>query len=246
MYSALDIPIPIPRMTTVPNARGLLAKAFASKQHSPANLTIDEIARMKANYAGNVSLIDAQIGEILGSIETRGEMDNTLIIFTSDHGEMNGDQGLIYKSNFLDQALKVPLIIVPPVSDISHEKCHGVIKSIVELMDVGATVSDYAGGEQSHFSQARTLRPLIEYKTPNHRDFAVSEFAGYSIILTEQWKAEFDQQMEPTLLIDRQEDASEQFDLSSRYFATPILTKLKDMLRDFQLSTPSQSDVVTL
>jgi len=119
-------------------------------------------------------------------------MDNTVIIFTSDHGETNGVQGLIYKSIFLDQALKVPLIIVPPASSNGHENCHGVIKSLVELMDVGATINDYADGKQSHLSQARTLRPLMEYKEQNDRDFVVSEFAEYSMILTEGWKAEFD------------------------------------------------------
>jgi arylsulfatase len=245
MYSASDIPPPIPRMPAAPSVRGLLAKAFASNQNSPANLTVEEIARMKANYAGCVSLIDAQIGDILNAVEARGERDNTLIVFTSDHGEMNGDQGLIYKSNFLDQALKVPLIIVPPVSTGRDKKRHGIIKSLVELMDVGATMSDYADGEQSHFSQARTLRPLLEHEASAHRDFAVSEFGGYSIILTEQWKAEFDHEMEPTLLIDRQEDATEQFDLSNRSIAMPILAKLKEVLRDFRSSTPSQSNVVT-
>jgi hypothetical protein len=59
-------------------------------------------------------------------------------------------------------------------------------------MDVGATINDYADGKQSHLSQARTLRPLMEYKEQNHRDFVVSEFAEYSMILTERWKAEFD------------------------------------------------------
>ena len=66
---------------------------------------------MRANYAGNTSLIDAQIGEILEAVEGRGELDNTIIVFVSDHGEMNGDAGLVYKSNFLDGAVRVPLLV---------------------------------------------------------------------------------------------------------------------------------------
>jgi len=73
-----------------------------------------DIGAMRANYAGNVTLIDRQIGEILEVVEARGEMDNTVIAFTSDHGEMNGDHGLIYKMNFYDGALRVPLVVRVP------------------------------------------------------------------------------------------------------------------------------------
>ena len=75
-----------------------------------------DVGAMRANYAGNVTLIDDQIGEILAVIEARGELDNTVIAFTSDHGEMNGDHGLIYKMNFYDGALRVPLIIRVPAA----------------------------------------------------------------------------------------------------------------------------------
>ena len=85
-------------------------------------------AAMRANYAGNVTLIDDQIGEIVQVIEERGELDNTVIAFTSDHGEMHGDWDLIYKVNFLDGALRVPMLLRTPhtagsVSDALVENC---------------------------------------------------------------------------------------------------------------------------
>jgi len=66
---------------------------------------------MRANYAGNISLIDDQIGEILDTIEARGELENTIIVFCSDHGEFNGDYGLVFKHAFLNGAVRVPLIV---------------------------------------------------------------------------------------------------------------------------------------
>ena len=61
----------------------------------------------------NVTLIDDQIGRILAVIEARGELADTAIVFTSDHGEMNGDAGWLYKGNFLDPAVRVPLLVRP-------------------------------------------------------------------------------------------------------------------------------------
>src|SRR5206468_11970092 len=89
--------------------KGELDKKFAE---SPDK--IDNARELRASYAGKVTLIDDQIGEILNEIETRGESDRTVILCTSDHGEMNGDYDLIHKSNFLNPAVRIPLIISTP------------------------------------------------------------------------------------------------------------------------------------
>jgi choline-sulfatase len=88
--------------------RGYLHQRLAE----PPDLEPGDVAAMRANYAGNVALIDEQIGGILQAVEARGELDNTVILFTSDHGELNGDFGLIYKSVLLDGAARVPLIVL--------------------------------------------------------------------------------------------------------------------------------------
>src|SRR5947199_3519877 len=79
--------------------KGELDQKFAE---SPGR--IGNARELRASYAGKVTLIDDQIGKILKEIETRGEWDRTIILFTSDHGEMNGDYDLIHKSNFLNPA----------------------------------------------------------------------------------------------------------------------------------------------
>ena len=97
-----------------------------------------EIGRLRANYAGNVTLIDDQIGEILDAIEARGELENTIIVHTSDHGEMNGDYGLIYKSNFLNGAVRIPLLVrTPDTLRLQTPPTGTICESPVEWIDIG-------------------------------------------------------------------------------------------------------------
>lgn len=65
--------------------------------------------------------------EILDTIQERGELENTVIVFCSDHGEMNSDYGLIYKSNFLNGAVRIPFIVRTPDTfdrDITNCTCY--------------------------------------------------------------------------------------------------------------------------
>ncbi len=242
LYADADIPSPIPRLRGHERVRGLLRRAFDSDYYSPP-LRPEEVRAMRANYAGNVALIDDQIGLILEAVRSRGELDRTLIVFTSDHGEMNGDQGLIYKANFLDQVIQVPLIIRPPYHD---EPTAGRALSVVaEWMDVGATIVDYAGGELPDLSHARSLRPLIEDGAIAPREFAVSEFLGHTAIINCRWKIEFGPDESPALLFDRAADPFEQDNLAddSRYAGTTA--ELKGLLTAFRAASPAPPIEVT-
>ncbi len=192
---------------------------------------------MRANYAGNVTLIDEQIGNILEVVRRRGELERTLIVFTSDHGEMNGDQGLVYKANFLDPVVQVPLIVRPPNLDAANGSRE--LSVIAEWMDVGATLADYAGGSLAGLSHAKSLRPLIEGRATAHREFAVSEFLGDTAIVDERFKIEFGPDDRPALLFDRAGDPLEQVNLADdgRYAGT--LAALGERLIAFRAATPA-------
>ena len=97
---------------------------------------------MRANYAANVELIDEQRAIFFRPSKT-AVMD-TVIGFTSDHGEMNGDHGLVYKG-FLDAAAWVPLIIYTPHIDKNPGTSSD---ALVELMDIGPTLVECAGGSR--------------------------------------------------------------------------------------------------
>ncbi len=187
---------------------------------------------MRANYAGNVTLIDEQIGIIIGVLRERGELESTLIVFTSDHGEMNGDQGLIYKANFLDPAISVPLIVRPPHTDSSKEG--GTIQTIAEWMDVGATIADYAGASLSDSAQSKSLRPLLEGSATQHREFAVSEFMQQTALIDGDWKIEFGPDDRADLLLNRVDDPLEQFNLADDPGRAPTIERLRQRLHDFR------------
>jgi choline-sulfatase len=135
-----------------------------------------DVGRLRANYAGKVTLIDDQVGEVLKVVADLDELDCTVVAFVSDHGEMNGDHNLLYKNNFLGPAVRVPFIVRLPL------RCSGarnaVSDSMVELMDLGATLVELAGGRQVPGSQARSLVPLLSDPARQHRRLVVSELNG--------------------------------------------------------------------
>lgn len=175
--------------------------------HAP-ELTSDEVLQMRADYAGNVSLIDEQIGKVLEVIDKRGELENTVIVFTSDHGEMNGDHGLIYKENFLDPAARVPLIVRTPATLAGPVRGCSV-DSPVEWFDVGPTLVELAGADIEYRQFAKSLVPVLEGASQSHRDDAMSEIWGEHMIVAGRWKMTVNTQGRPYMLYDLAEDPSE-------------------------------------
>ncbi len=204
----------------------------------PANPVFEdgEIARLRADYAGMVALIDDQIGEILATLEQRAELDNTVVVLTSDHGEMNGDYGLLYKSNFLNPALRVPLIVRPP-SRLGSER-HIVSDALVELMDVGATLVDYANGSSPRISAAISVRPIIEGEREHHRAMVISQFAGSTMLLTDAWKIALNDDGATSLLYDLTDDSFEQRSLARLAEVAEIEHSLVQVIAEFRASTP--------
>ena len=169
-----------------------------------------DVARLRANYAGNVTLIDDQIGEVLRAVEDRDELDRTVVAFVSDHGEMNGDYNLLYKQNFLNGAVRIPFIVrLPP-----HRQgptAGAVADGIVELMDLGATLVELAGARQVPRSLARSVVPVLEDPSLPHRQAALSELRrqGEVMIATADWKMALNREGEVYLLYDLGADPSE-------------------------------------
>jgi choline-sulfatase len=235
LYANVAIPPPVPRLRGHDQVRGLLRRCFDSGHYSPV-LHADEVRALRANYAGKVTLIDDQIGAILDVVRRRGELERTLIVFTSDHGEMNGDHDALYKANFLDPALRVPLIIRPPRQRGGRS---GVdVEVVAELMDVGATMLDYAGARSTGASQARSLRPFIEERTTAHRTFAISEFLHHTALVDQTWKVEFAPDGRPALLFDRARDRLEQVNLADDTQYAGIVAELQKRLTAFRAATP--------
>ena len=229
MYDPQDMPAPVPRIQGG-SRDGLVGRSVRDAEQRPA-LELGDVARMRANYAGNVSLIDDQVGEILAALRSRGEYERTMIVVTSDHGELNGDHGFIYKSNFLDASVRVPLIIRPPGGTGPRR-----ISALVELMDVAATIADTAepGATLGH---ARSLRDVLE-GAEHHRDDVHGQFDGYVMHVDADWKAEITPQGKVSLLIDRQNDTHEQHNLVGLR-TRRVQKRIAQHVQSFKASTPA-------
>jgi len=234
--STMPPPLPFPR-DEAPRARGKLDQM---RDNAPP-LTPAEIAAMRADYAGNVTLIDDQIGQILQVLQKRGELANTLILFTSDHGEMNGDCGLIYKSNFMQSAAGVPFLVRPPLGEAIDSR--GSRSSApIEWIDAGATCCDWAGAPIPHQQFARSTAPILRGETTQTREYAVSELSGELMIQTEAWKLAINADGEPYLLFDRIQDPEERINLVNTPKTAEIQVELQLRLLEHMTTTQVYHD----
>ena len=239
-YASMYDPARMPAPATddeeeVPRPRGQIDRMRENKRTCP-DFDAGDVGAMRANYAGNVSLIDDQIGEILAVIEERGEMDDTVIAFTSDHGEMNGDHGLIYKMNFYDGALRVPLIVRTPGPDNS-----GVVNdSLAENSDLGPTLVELAGGSIEYQQFARSLTGALDGSA--HREDVLSEFVGEFMLMTDEWKIAVNPEGQIYMLFDRQNDPGETRNLAGlpdyQCDADALRLRLLERVVQSQLSEP--------
>lgn len=125
----------------------------------PTTSEEDQIARrFCAYYWGLVALIDDMVGRIVAALKKQDLLENTLIVFTSDHGEMLWDFGRLGKGNFYEPVIRVPLVVVPPGGARNGHEA----EDLVEVFDLAPTVLDYAGTEVPATMSATSLRPLLE------------------------------------------------------------------------------------
>ena len=131
--------------------------------------------QVKANYYAMIEHIDAQVARILDALRATGQLENTIILYHSDHGEMLGDHGLVLKGcRFFDGLVRVPMIWSCPGrfrQDLASD-------ALVELVDIAPTLLDAAGLDVPWFMQGRSLLPILEGRAdPNaHKTHVVSEF----------------------------------------------------------------------
>jgi choline-sulfatase len=120
-------------------------------------LTDEEVRRARRAYLANVSFFDSQVGKIVKTLKDIGELDNTIVIVTADHGDMLGERGLWYKMNFFEYSARVPLIMTGP------GVAKGRAPNACSLLDLLPTFVDIGGGTPEMFGETvdgRSLMPL--------------------------------------------------------------------------------------
>jgi arylsulfatase A-like enzyme len=130
-------------------------------------------------YMGLIKQIDDQMGVLFGYLKDHGLFDNTMIVFTSDHGDYLGDHWLGDKDFFHDASVKVPLIVYDPSPEADAGR-GAVCDDLVEAIDLAPTFLDALGADpaqQSHRLEGRSLLPLLHGRAAaGWRQFAISEY----------------------------------------------------------------------
>lgn len=176
MYGVDDL-IPANRSDAEKEMPHEIYSAFMEERFSKA-FSKDEVrARVLPAYMGLIKQIDDQLGVLFAFMEEQKLMNNTMIVFTSDHGDYLGDHWLGEKYLFHDVSSRVPLIIYDPspAADATRGRTH---EALVEMIDLAPTFVDYFGGVSlPHLLEGRSLLPLLHGERPKQwRKHAFSEY----------------------------------------------------------------------
>jgi arylsulfatase A-like enzyme len=179
----------------------------------------ENTGRARRNYAAMIENIDRLTGRFVEKVKNRGEFDNTVIVYASDHGDMLGDHGKWGKGTWRDPAVRIPLIVRNPYS--SHVGLRS--DALVSLHDLTATFLDFAGCSQLDDMDSISLRPLLDGKCTEHREVLISEFRDWSLVFDGRYKLVLDSKKE-NLLFDLKTDPLEDHNIASKH--PDIITKL--------------------
>jgi arylsulfatase A-like enzyme len=146
------------------------ARSLRTKQN--AVLTDDETAReIKEAYYSTISFVDAQVGRVLDKLETTGLIENTIVVFISDHGYHLGEHGHWQKQTLFENATRIPLMISIPGAEIMNRS-----NAPVELLDLYPTLMDFTDIEVPRHVVGRSLRPIISGQKASIRDGAITQY----------------------------------------------------------------------
>jgi arylsulfatase len=137
---------------------------------------------VRRNYAAMVENIDRWTGRFLDKLAQRDELENTLIVFSSDHGEMLGDHDLWGKTQPYHPSVSVPMVIAGP--DVRR----AILTTPHTLLDLPATFLDYAGISIPESFDSRSLRPLLAGRTATHRTFVRSGLHTWQMVYDGRYK----------------------------------------------------------
>lgn len=166
------------------------------------------IRMMRAYYFACISFIDYQVGRMVRALEQTGQLDNTLIAFSSDHGELLGDFGSVGKRSFHDAASRVPMILRHPGSVPTGETRN----TPVSLIDLTRTFSDLAGAAvKTHSLEGENLLDLAAHPPADRTVFTHLREGpdGIYAAVNQRWKFAYSAADQAEFLLDREKDPSE-------------------------------------
>lgn len=196
------------------------------------NGKMNEVQEKKAvaAYYASVAYMDAQVGKVLKTLEEEGLADNTIVIFTSDHGFHLGEHRFWMKVSLHEESARVPLIIKVP------GKKPAVCHSFAELLDLYPTVAELAGLETSPHLQGKSLTKTLDNPKQKVRDMAFSVTQGGKTFLlrTDKWAyIQYDEDAGAGIeLFDMKKDPKQYTNLALNPKYAKIVDDFKEKLRN--------------
>ena len=183
-----------------------------SQLGKPVEVTDEAIRRTTAAYYGMVETIDSHYGQVLRCLESLGEnLDDWIIIYTSDHGEMLGEHGIWEKTRFYEASVRVPLIIRYP----ARFEGGRVVTENVNLCDLFATLCELADIETPDNLDSRSLVPLMGGDSSGWNNESISQMGtSHVMIKRDHLKYQYYGEGIPEVLFDLQQDPKETTNLA--------------------------------
>ena len=186
-----------------------ILRARLDRSNPIVRATNEQRRQWRINYYANISLVDYWIGELLETLRKSGFVDNTWVLFTSDHGEMLGDLGLIGKTVYFEPSVHIPLLIHSPEAQPQQQD------HLVQQVDLTNTLLDIGGVEMLHNSLGRSLKSIVAGSaSADAHEAVVSELFGESTVITDRYKLTVKTEThEPSQFIDRVDTPDESHNL---------------------------------
>jgi len=203
---------------------------------------------IRQNYTAMVENLDRLLGLYLDALEARGELDRTVVVWSSDHGEMLGDHNRWAKTLPWQPSAGVPLVIAAPGG-----RAGAVHEGPATTLDLAATFLDYAGVARPPDMDSRSLRGLLEGRTRTHREYALCGLGAWRLVFDGRYKlirgfrpdagagagkakaarAEGNRETPPDILFDLTADPLEDTNVASRQ--PDVVRKMRGQLPHFIL-----------
>ena len=201
--------------------------------------------RQRAYYLANVTMIDEKVGEILQTLDEEGYLENTIVIFTSDHGDCLTDHGHSQKWTMYDTIMRVPTIIWSPGESQPGRRIDG----LCQLMDLGSTVLELAGVTPPETMQAQSLLPALQGDDWSGRDYVFAEHPADGIyegpymtmVRSKRWKLVHFADTDEGQLFDLENDPQEFNNLWDSSQAADQKRELLDVLLNWRVNSGYQT-----
>ena len=234
-YRDLDLPDPLPAEEYHPRNEHWCRHVWGFDRFTP-----EQTRRSRQAYLAMVTMLDEWVGDLLAALERRGLLDDTIVIYTSDHGDMWGEHGLWGKNLFYEHSSRVPLIVR---ASQQGAVCGSRVETPVSLVDLYPTLRDMAGiADWNVPLDGRSLWPAccgergLEDQ-PVFCEYYSSDTQGPErMVRLGQWKLNYYHNQPPVELFDLEDDPGEQRNLADSPEHVEVRARLlSELFRDWDV-----------